>query len=349
MPNVWLSMPRFRLDLNDPKLRLVLDTLSSDPLSKLLIIWTAIIVLYFITRFIQPKLGSYAWIKQKKGKGIPRSDSGSTFQKLRSASSMEKILLNDAKNLQNESSHHPEASRCKPMVYGLRPQSKVTAGCMSESDDDESDLTRIELSKLQQTDAFEQWRIKNKMRTKDVQEEMEKVFVYKKLRKLHPESIWLLCSPDSLISADTVEPSKSVLFFEYLATRCIDIAVFVLIFKYILAFNGERHTPIQIAAGASVLYWFCARHWIRGRRPSSGALFSAYYESLDAEEVHAFKSGPAAVALANMMEDIFVIGTLGLGLVLSIHSRCFTTHAQSIAEKIFGIQIVIEKKRNLCD
>jgi hypothetical protein len=95
-----------------------------------------------------------------------------------------------------------------------------------------------------------------------------------------------------------------------------------------------------------VLYWFCARHWIRGR-PSSGVYFSAYYETLDADEVQTFKSGPAAVALANMTEDIFVIGTLGLGLVLSLHSKCFT--AQSIAEKIFGIQIMIEKKRNLCD
>lgn len=336
MPYVHLSVPQFRVN---PKIRLLLDALSTDPYSKFLFVWLIFVILYLLIRFIQLKIDPYSWFQERKRK----NSSGSTFQKLRSDSSARKSRLHHHKSCQNEidkGSDDAVGSRCKPTVYGLRPQE--VAGCISDSDDDESGLTQVELRKLQQTDAFAQWCVRKNMRNRDVQHEIEKVFVYKKLRRLHPESFWLLCRPDTLVSVDTVEPGKMELFCEYMSSRCIDIAVFALTLNYCPAYNGEKLTLLQIAGCTSVLYWFCLRHWI-GARPSSGVLFSAYYETLGAAGV-TFKSGPAVVVLSSILEDVFVIGTLGLGLVLSLHSRCFTSHAQSIAEKIFGIQLRIEKR-----
>jgi hypothetical protein len=76
-------------------------------------------------------------------------------------------------------------------------------------------------------------------------------------------------------------------------------------------------------------------------------LFSAWYETSHLSEQYRTTSGMIRTSLANVLEDVFVVGTLGIGALISMYTRCLSDSKQSIGERIAGVTLILEKKTRL--
>lgn len=224
--------------------------------------------------------------------------------------------------------------------YGLDVDEQSASVLCGDLDGTE-DLTTRELRKLQKMRSFKEWCVKNKMDSAALQDVFSRVHLYKKLKEIHPTSFWSLCSESSLISVDVVAPGVLVSLAEYLVSRVIDCGVACGLYWY--ASSGPGIATIILGV---CLYYLFIRCWLRGR--SSGApLFSAWYETSHLSEQYRTTSGMLRTTLANILEDIFVFGTLGTGVFLSMYTRCFSESKQTVGEKIAGVTVIVEKTQRL--
>jgi hypothetical protein len=217
--------------------------------------------------------------------------------------------------------------------YGL-----TLAETMSENDDSdneiEDDLTSRELRRLQQSPAFHAFLQKRKRTGQESEESVySRLRLYRKLKKLHPESFYMLCSPHSLLFFETSDPGTSTLFLEYLLSSLINLAATAAIGWFVWT-----QAPVVYSIACIVAVWiFCIQFsWLKGR-PSAGPLFSSWYEDL----IWGHAAPAARVAFAQILETVYLIGTVGTGAVVSLLMRW--SGGQSVSEKIVGVRLVVEK------
>lgn len=224
--------------------------------------------------------------------------------------------------------------------YGLDADEQSASVLYGEQDED---LTTKELRKLQKMRLFKEWCVKNKMDTAALQDVFSRVHLYKKLREVHPSSFWALCSESSLVSIDVEDPGVLVSLAEYLLSRLIDASVVYGMYWYA---SIDSPSGISKAILAVHIYSLVIRRWMRGRSSGAG-MFSAWYETSHLSEQYRTTSGVIRTSLASILEDLFVVGTLGIGILISIHARCFSESKQSIGERIAGVRLIVEKTRRL--
>ena len=230
----------------------------------------------------------------------------------------------------------------RAMSYGLDADEQSASVLYGELDTVE-DLTTRELCKLQKMPSFKQWCVKNKIHSDALQDIFSRLHIYKKLKEIHPASFWALCSESSLVSVDVVEPGVLVSLTEYVVSRVIDCTV-----AYSLYWHATSPSGISKIVLAVQLYSLVIRRWLRGRSSGAG-MFSAWYETSHLSEQYRTTSGMIRTSLASILEDIFVLGTLGLGALISMYTRCFSESKQSIGERIAGVTLIVETTRRLDD
>lgn len=230
----------------------------------------------------------------------------------------------------------------RAMSYGLDADEQSASVLYGELDTVE-DLTTRELRKLQKMPSFKQWCVKNKMHSAALQDIFSRLHIYKKLKDIHPASFWALCSESSLVSVDVVEPGVLVSLTEYVVSRVIDCTV-----AYGLYWHTTSPSGISKIILAVQLYSLIIRRWLQGRSSGAG-MFSAWYETSHLSEQYRTTSGMIRTSLASILEDIFVLGTLGLGALISMYTRCFSESKQSIGERIAGVTLIVETTRRLDD
>ena len=234
----------------------------------------------------------------------------------------------------------PAPSHHRATSYGLDADEQSASILYGELDED---LTTRELRKLQKMKSFKEWCVKNKMDSAALQDVFSRVHLYKKLKEIHPSSFWALCSESSLISVDVEDPGVLVSLAEYLLSRLLDASVAYGIYWYASTPSPSGIAKAILSVHVSSLV---IRRWMRGRSSGAG-MFSAWYETSHLSEQYRTTSGMIRVSLASILEDIFVLGTLGIGALISIHGRCFSESKQSIGERIAGVRLIVEKMRRL--
>lgn len=222
------------------------------------------------------------------------------------------------------------------------PRYGLALGETVSNDDDsdaeiEDDLTARELRRLQQSPAFHAFLRNRKLTGCDLESVYSRLRLYKRLKHLHPASFWMLCSPHSLIFFESSDPGILTLTTEYIVSSFINCAAFAAIVWCVWI-------------GITALYWIsciaavwllCLHTWLQGR-PSSGPLLSScWYEDL----IWGHPAPALRAALAQMLETVYLIGTLGTGAVVSLLMRWKT--GQSVGEKMAGVKLVVEKKVRL--
>lgn len=219
--------------------------------------------------------------------------------------------------------------------YGLALGETVSADDDSDAEI-EDDLTARELRRLQQSPAFHAFLRIRKLTGRDLESIHSRLRLYKRLKHLHPASFWMLCSPHSLVFFESSNPGLLTLITEYISSCIINCAAF-----------AAAAWCVWIQANA--LYWVacivavwlcCIRNWLQGR-PSAGALLSSWYEDL----IWGHAAPASHAALAQVLETVYLIGTVGTGAVVSLLMRWKT--GQSVCEKIVGVKLVVEKKIKL--
>lgn len=231
-------------------------------------------------------------------------------------------------------------------AYGLSPEELAGSVLFQDQDDgDDDDTTMRELRHLQESDEFRQWCVSKKMTRSDLQDVFSREHVYRKLKEIHPESFYSLCSPSSLECVDVVDPSVLVLLGEYLLSRCIDIGVGGIACMYLYAYK-ETLTQVQMWVCAALFYAIVVRHWCSSRT-SGSSIFSSWYETSHLSEKYYTSSGIGRSILANVLENVFVVGSGGLGLCVSLYTRCIGAGRQSIGERLAGVRLIVEQTRRL--
>lgn len=187
--------------------------------------------------------------------------------------------------------------------------------------------TRRHLRALYRTRDFKAWCVRNKLNSESLQAIFQRMHLYKKLREIHPSSFWALCSPESLEGVDVGEVGAWARVAEYVCSRCVDLSAAYLIY-----------TLPKSLISMIVSYVLVVRPWARGRS-SCAWLFRAWYARTEeaALEVGLFRS-----AIANVLEDVFVVGSLGVGGLLSLKGLAFpgggeTPCRQSTGERVAGV------------
>ena len=227
------------------------------------------------------------------------------------------------------------------------------------SDDDDEDVedvedvdgearatTRRQLRALYRTRDFKVWMVRNKLDSERLQRIFQRLHLYKMLKEIHPASFWALCSPESLKGVDAVEVTALAAAGEYVASRAIDLSVAYLAY---LAYTLRNDCLVP----AALSYALVVRHWAQGR--SSGAwMFRAWYTRVedggdegDDEDEDADEDARAGIAArlddvglvraaaANVLEDVFVVGSLGVGALLSLAG--VVRRRQSTGERAAGV------------
>ena len=85
---------------------------------------------------------------------------------------------------------------------------------------------------------------------------------------------------------------------------------------------------------------FWARAWLNGR-PCGGSACSVWYEEMK----WGHRASAVRAVLANVLEVVYVVGTIGTGAIVSLVMRW--KGGQSVGEKIAGVRIVVEKNIRL--
>jgi hypothetical protein len=205
---------------------------------------------------------------------------------------------------------------------------------------DRSRTTRKQLRALYRTRAFKTWCVRNKLDSESLQAIFQRMHIYKKLREIHPASFWALCSRESLEGVHTMEVSALGCAAEYVCSRITDLSVAYLVWRL-------RDSLIALL----VSYALIVRHWAQGR--SSGAwLFHAWYVRVDEDTG---RVGVLRSAIANVLEDLFVVGSLGAGALLSLTWLLFPGRGddrggpcrQSTGERVAGVSQVKEVVQRL--
>mmetsp|Transcript_6377 Transcript_6377/g.12565 ORF Transcript_6377/g.12565 Transcript_6377/m.12565 type:complete len:306 (-) Transcript_6377:145-1062(-) len=230
-------------------------------------------------------------------------------------------------------------------AYGLGPEELAGSVLFQDQDDVDDDTTMRALRDLQDSDEFRQWCASKKMTRSDLQDVFSREHVYRKLREIHPESFFSLCNPSSLECVDVVDPTVLALLGEYLLSRCIDIGVCGIACMYLYAYK-ETLTQVQIWVCAAFVYAMVVRHWCSSRTSGSSA-FSTWYETSHLSEKYYTSSGFGRSILANVLENVFVLGSGGLGLCVSLYTRCIGGGRQSIGERLAGVRLIVEQTRRL--
>jgi hypothetical protein len=219
--------------------------------------------------------------------------------------------------------------------YGLALGETVSADEDSDAEI-EDDVTARELRRLQQSPAFHAFLRNRRLTGRDLEGVYSRIRLYKKLKTLHPASFWMLCSPHSLILFETSEPGIFTLMTEYFLSSLINSAVFAALAWCIWTQASVVYWGVCIGA-----VWLCCGHnWLQGR-PSAGLLTSTWYEDL----IWGHGAPATRAALAQILETVYVLGTVGSGAVVSLLMRWKT--GQSVGEKIVGVRLVVEKKVRL--
>jgi hypothetical protein len=214
-----------------------------------------------------------------------------------------------------------------------------TASADDESDAEiEDDLTARELRRLQQSPAFHAFLRNRKLTGRDLESVYSRLRLYKRLKHLHPASFWMLCSPHSLIFFETTAPGLLTLITEYLLSSLINCAAFAAVAWCVWIQTKAWYWVACIAA----VCLFCIHTWLQGR-PSAGRFLSAWYEDL----LWGHAAPVLRVALAQLLETVYLLGTVGTGAVVSLLMRWKT--GQSVGEKIAGVKLVVERKVRLDD
>lgn len=235
--------------------------------------------------------------------------------------------------------------RAGPASYGLCADEQ-SAGVLFRDNDasdrfENEDLTTREVRKLQQMQSFKEWCVRNKMDSAALQDVFSRIHLYKKLKEIHPASFWALCSDSSLKSIDVVDPGMLVSLTEYLLSRLCDIGVAYSVYWYNIHKPSSMSGVIR-AMLVFMIYCFVIRHWMHGRSTGS-SIFSAWYETSHLSEQYRTSSGIVRTSLACILEDIFVVGTCGIGILVSVYCRCFSANKQCIGERIAGVRLIVEK------
>ena len=221
-------------------------------------------------------------------------------------------------------------------------------GDVGDMDGDARATTRRQLRALYRTRDFKAWMVRNKLDSERLQRIYQRLHLYKMLKEIHPASFWALCSPESLKGVDAVEVTALAAAGEYVASRAMDLSV-----AYLAYLAYTLHNDCLVPAALS--YALVVRHWAQGR--SSGAwMFRAWYtrvedggdegdeEGEDADEDA--RAGIAArlddvglvrAAAANVLEDVFVVGSLGVGALLSLAGILRSVRRQSTGERAAGV------------
>lgn len=199
--------------------------------------------------------------------------------------------------------------------------------------------TRKQLRALYRTRDFKLWCVRKRLNSESLQAIFQRMHLYRKLREIHPSSFWALCSPESLEGVDVAEVDAWASVAEYACSRCLDLSVAYLIYAL----------PNSLIS-AILSYVLVVRHWSRGRS-SCAWLFHAWYSRTDeaALEVGLFRS-----AIANVLEDAFVVGSIGVGALLSLKGLAFpggggTPCRQSTGERIAGVSQVCCRSKKYCE
>lgn len=229
-------------------------------------------------------------------------------------------------------------------AYGLGPE-ELAGSVLFKDQQEEDDTTMRELRHLQESDEFKEWCVSKKMTQSDLQDVFSREHVYRKLKEIHPDAFYSLCSPVSLTCVDVVDPGLLVLLGEYLLSRCIDISVCGVVCMYLYAYR-ETLTLVQVWVCVAIVHGLVVRHWCSSRTSGSW-VFSSWYETSHLSETYYTSSGVGRSILANVLENVFVVGSGGLGVGVSLYTRCCRVGRQSIGERLAGVRLSIQQTRRL--
>jgi hypothetical protein len=226
----------------------------------------------------------------------------------------------------------------------------------------QDDITARELKALQQSPEF-QAHIQS--RGIDLSKALHSEEQLKALRHTHPKRFFLLCRSDALLTYSQNNPSPSTLFINYMLGISTSLLLFILLPLLVVitsslspssityddhtnidhttqssnSSSSTSHVPAAILVIALLLPWFTIKNWVQGR-PSLAALQSLYYEDL----VWGHLAGPFPSILANSIEVVYVVSTLGIGMVISVGLRCWSSRRQSVGEMIAAIRCIQERR-----
>ena len=208
--------------------------------------------------------------------------------------------------------------------------------------------TKKQLRALYRTEEFKAWCVRKKLDSESLQAIYQRMHLYRKLREIHPESFWALCSPESLNGIDVMEVGALGSAAEYVCSRFVDLAVAYVVYRLRADFFA-----------IIISYAFVVRHWAKGRS-SCGWMFNTWYARVEEE---ALSVGLFRSALANILEDLFVVGTFGVGALVSLKGLLFASqgeirpstgamssakplHRQSTGERVVGVSVLRQVKES---
>jgi len=226
-----------------------------------------------------------------------------------------------------------------------------------QQQDEQDDITTRELKALHQSPEF-QAHIQS--RGIDLSKALQSEEQLRALRHSNPKKFFLLCRNDALLTYSQNTPSSSTLFVNYILGISTSLLLFILLPLLVVIklsssiTNGDdtnnidqapssssssSHIPAAVLTIALLLSWFTIKSWVQGR-PSLAALQSLYYEDL----VWGHLAGPFPSILANIIEVGYVVCTLGIGMLISVALRCWSSRRQSVGEMIVSIRCIQERR-----
>lgn len=249
----------------------------------------------------------------------------------------------------SHSTHHYRISH----RFGLTPT------FLNDDEDEEQqqdDITTRELKALHQSPEFQAHIQSCGINLSKALQSEEQL---KALRHTNPKKFFLLCRNDALLTYSQNTPSPSTLFINYMLGISTSLLLIIL-FPLLIVISSSSmtneatnidqttpsksssnsgHIPAAVLVIALLVTWLTIKNWVQGR-PSLAALQSLYYEDL----VWGHLAGPFPCILANSIEVVYVVCTLGIGMIISVGLRCWSSRRQSVGEMIAAIRCIQERR-----
>jgi hypothetical protein len=224
-----------------------------------------------------------------------------------------------------------------------------------QQQDEQDDITTRELKALQESPEF-QAHIQS--RGIDLFKALQSEEQLRALRHSNPKKFFLLCRNDALLTHSQNTPTPSTLFINYMLSVSTSLLLFILLPLLVVITtssssitndsdtnnvdqtpSSSSHLPAAVLTIALLLPWLTIKNWVQGR-PSLASLQSLYYEDL----VWGHLAGPFPSISANIIEVVYVVCTLGIGMIISVGLRCWSSRRQSVGEMIAAIRCIQERR-----
>lgn len=238
----------------------------------------------------------------------------------------------------------------------------------SDGSEDSTIVTSRELRRLQETPEFLGWCRWRGIGTRELERNARSLALFRKLRRVHPESFWALVKKP-VWTSETVQVETKEAVVQYLFSILLMLAAMSPCLLSLESFGifsiSSGLMRFLIAAIGLVCCLVVMWQWFVQQRPFLGHAFSMWYvvveqkafddrppstarlqNSQDMDLTYGTHLAPAwRIAFAACIEAIYVVGSLGLGIPISLFLRIFGSvwTRGSVGERFVGIVPVKER------